>query len=207
MTPELFKYKIPLHYDTKKTIKHYKGNSMAISLQDQLLNSGLIKKDKVNKAKKEKYKQSKQQRNSKTVQTDEATLLAQKALAEKQAKDRELNQRQKAKADEKAIVAQIKQLIKLNIQAKDEDGIAYNFSDNNAVKKIYVNEATLKNISNGKLAIVKYDTSYELVPAQVAEKIKQRDASFILLLNDKIEDEVAVDNPYADFQIPDDLMW
>jgi uncharacterized protein YaiL (DUF2058 family) len=180
---------------------------MAISLQDQLLNSGLIKKDKANKVKKEKYKQSKQQRNSKNTQTDEATLLAQKSLAEKQAKDRELNQLQKIKADKKAIVAQIKQLIKLNIQAQDDDGVAYNFSDNNAVKKIYVNDATLKNIINGKLAIVKYDAKYELVPAQVAEKIKQRDASFILLLNDKVEDEVATDDPYADFQIPDDLMW
>jgi len=86
-------------------------------------------------------------------------------------------------------------------------GCSYNFSDNNAVKKIYVNETTLKNISNGKLAIVKYDTSYELVPAQVAEKIKQRDASFILVLNDKPENDVAEDDPYADFQIPDDLMW
>ncbi|NOQ14036.1 MAG: DUF2058 family protein [Methyloprofundus sp.] len=180
---------------------------MAISLQDQLLNSGLIKKDKANKAKKEKYKQSKQQRNSKTIEIDEATLLAQKSLAEKQEKDRELNQQQKAKADEKAIVAQIKQLIKLNIQAQDSDGVAYNFSDNNAIKKIYVNEATLKNISNGKLAIVKYDAHYELVPAQVAEKIKQRDASFVLVLNDKITDEVAEDDPYADFQVPDDLMW
>ncbi|RLA25248.1 MAG: DUF2058 domain-containing protein [Gammaproteobacteria bacterium] len=180
---------------------------MAISLQDQLLNSGLIKKDKANKVKKEKYKQSKQQRNSKTTQTDEASLLAQKSLADKKAKDLELNQQQKRQADKKAIVAQIKQLIKLNIQAQDEDGVAYNFSDNNAVKKIYVNAATLKNISNGKLAIVKYDTNYELIPAQVAEKIKQRDASFILVLNDKIEEETAKDDPYADFQIPDDLMW
>jgi uncharacterized protein len=191
----------------QKPIHHHKGTSMAISLQDQLLNSGLIKKDKANKAKKEKYKQSKQQRNSKTTQTDEATLLAQKTLAEKQAKDRQLNQQQKEVAEKKAIVAQIKQLIQLNIQAKDDDGVAYNFSDNNAVKKIHVNQATLKNISNGKLAIVKYNTSYELVPTQVAEKIKQRDASFILVLNDKIEDELAADDPYADFQIPDDLMW
>jgi uncharacterized protein YaiL (DUF2058 family) len=84
---------------------------MAISLQDQLLNSGLIKKDKANKAKKEKYKQSKQQRNSKTTQTDEATLLAQKTLAEKQAKDLQLNQQQKEAAEKKAIVAQIKRLI------------------------------------------------------------------------------------------------
>jgi len=180
---------------------------MAISLQDQLLNSGLIKKDKANQAKKEKYKQSRQQRNSKTEQTEEATLLAQKSLAEKQAKDRELNQQRKLAADKKAIVAQIKQLIQLNTQAQDSEGIAYNFSDNDTVKKIYVDNATLKNISNGKLAIVKYDASYALVPTQVAEKIKQRDASFILVLNDKTEDQVATDDPYADYQIPDDLMW
>ena len=69
---------------------------MAISLQDQLLNSGLINKSKANQSKKEKYKQSKQQRNSKSTQTNEATLLAQKTLAEKQAKDREHDYRRYA---------------------------------------------------------------------------------------------------------------
>jgi len=183
---------------------------MAISLQDQLLNSGLIDKSKANQVKKGKYKQSKLQRNSKTTQTDEVTLLAQQALAEKQAKDRELNLQKKAEAEEKAIVAQIKQLIKENAQskAKGDDGVAYNFSDNNIVKKIYVSETTLKHISNGKLAIVKYDSTYEIVPAVVAEKIKQRDASYVLVMNDKTQEESsASDDPYADFQIPDDLMW
>jgi len=182
---------------------------MAISLQDQLLNSGLIDKSKANQVKKGKYKQSKQQRNSKTTQTDEATALAQKALAEKQAKDRKLNQQQKAEAEEKAIIAQIKQLIKTNAQAKPkgDDGVAYNFSDNNKVKTIYVHETALKHISNGKLAIVKYDALYEVVPAPVAEKIKQRDANFVLVMNDKTQEETSSDDPYADFQIPDDLMW
>jgi uncharacterized protein YaiL (DUF2058 family) len=108
---------------------------MAISLQDQLLNSGLIDKSKANQVKKGKYKQTKQQRNSKTTQTDEATLLAQQARTEKQAKDRELNQQKQALAEEKAILAQIKQLIKENAQAKakGDDGVAYNFSDNNIV--------------------------------------------------------------------------
>jgi hypothetical protein len=59
-----------------------------------------------------------------------------------------LNQQQKEAAEKKALVAQVKQLIQLNIQAKDDDGVAYNFSDKNAVKKIHVNQATLKNISN-----------------------------------------------------------
>jgi uncharacterized protein YaiL (DUF2058 family) len=180
---------------------------MAISLQDQLLKSGLTNKSKVNKSKKEKYKQSKEQRNSKTTQTSEATLLAQKSLAEKQAKDKALNQQQKDVADKKAIIAQINQLIKLNIQPKDDEGTAYNFTDDNKVKTIYVNEQMLKAIIKGKLAIVRYTSSYELVPTPVAEKISQRDAGFVVLLNDKVQEEVVADDPYADFQIPDDLMW
>ncbi len=183
------------------------GICMAISLQDQLLKSGLTNKSKVNKSKKEKYKQSKEQRNSKTVQTNEATLLAQKALVEKQKKDKALNQQKKEIADKKAIIAQINQLIKLNIQAKDDDGTAYNFTDANKVKRIYVSEQVLKGITKGKLAIVRYISSYEVVPTPVAEKISQRDASFVVLLNDAIEEEVTANDPYADFQIPDDLMW
>jgi len=180
---------------------------MAISLQDQLLNTGLIKKDKANKAKKEKYKQSKQQRNSKTAQIDEVTLLAKKTQAEKQEKDRRLNQQTKAEADKKAIAAQIRQLIQLNIQAKDDDGVAYNFSDANKIKTIYVSNTTLQYITNGKLAIVKYAPGYEIVPAAVAEKIKQRDDSYVLVLNEKTQDDTAADDPYADFQVPDDLLW
>ncbi len=178
------------------------------SLQDQLLKSGLTNKNKANQSKKEKYKQLKQQRNSKSTQIDEATLLAQKALAEKQAKDRKLNEQQKLAADRKAIVAQIKQLITMNIQEKDENGVAYHFSDNNTVKTIYISPTLLKNISNGRLAIAKYDAHYEVIPRAVAEKIKQRDASFILVLNDEPQEETPnEDDPYADFQIPDDLMW
>lgn len=180
---------------------------MAISLQDQLLSSGLIKKDKANQAKKTKHKQAKQQRNSKAIQTEEVTLLAQKSRTEKQRKDRQLNQQAKVEADKKAIAAQIRQLIKLNIQAKDDEGVAYNFSDASMVKKIYVSNATLQYITCGKLAIVKYEAGYEVVPTAVAEKIKQRDASYILVLNEKNQEEVSTDDPYADFQVPDDLMW
>ncbi len=180
---------------------------MAISLQDQLLNAGLINKNKANQSKKEKYKQSKQQRNSKSTQTNEAAALAQKALLEKQAKDRELNQKKQLEIEQKAVIAQIKQLIELNKQAQDNEGVAYHFSDNNTVKKIYVSAATQKNISNGKLAIAKYDNHYELIPSQVAEKIQQRDPSYILVLNDKDMSASNNDDPYADFQIPDDLMW
>ena len=43
------------------------------------------------------------------------------------------------------------------------------------------------------------------MPTTVAEKIRQRDEAAVVLLNDRnVQDE---DDPYADYPIPDDLMW
>jgi uncharacterized protein len=48
---------------------------------------------------------------------------------------------------------------------------------------------------------------YELLPAAAAEKIMQRDALVIVLLNRNEQAAVDEDDPYASYQIPDDLMW
>ena len=64
-----------------------------------------------------------------------------------------------------------------------------------------------RHLARGLLAIVKLDDNYELVPAAVADKIDQRDATYLVLRNqpqDGVEDE---EDPYADYKIPDDLMW
>ncbi|WP_145600468.1 DUF2058 family protein, partial [Yersinia frederiksenii] len=48
---------------------------------------------------------------------------------------------------------------------------------------------------------------YAIIPASVADKIAQRDANSIVLnsaLSQKEQDE---EDPYADFKVPDDLMW
>ncbi|EKZ6239024.1 DUF2058 family protein, partial [Klebsiella pneumoniae] len=48
---------------------------------------------------------------------------------------------------------------------------------------------------------------YAIIPAVVAEKIAQRDASSIVLHSALSQDEQDEDDPYADFKVPDDLMW
>ena len=56
------------------------------------------------------------------------------------------------------------------------------------------------------MAVAKVDESYYLVPKPVAEKIMQRSQDFIIVLNDKV-DEIDEEDPYSEYQIPDDLMW
>ncbi|MDH5359109.1 MAG: DUF2058 domain-containing protein [Gammaproteobacteria bacterium] len=179
---------------------------MANAFQDQLRKAGLVDEKKVKKAKKEKYQQSKKQGKNAVVE-DEAKRLAKQAMEEKAARDRELNRQKKEEADKKAVVAQIRQLITMNARPKDDGDLAYNFSDAGVVKKLYVSEQTQRMIVNGRLTIVKLDETYELVPTAVADKIAQRDDSYLILRNEQQEQSVDEDDPYADYQIPDDLMW
>lgn len=181
---------------------------MGNSLFDQLKKSGLVDKNKAQKNKHEQYK-SKKKKRKKGVQdqADEAKLLTEKAHIEKIERDRQLNQQQQEMAERSAIAAQIKQLIEIN-RIKDYDGdIAYNFTDANVIKRIYMSEKIHRHLTSGRLAIAKLGKGYELVPLPVAEKIKQRDGASIIMSNHTTEPALDEEDPYANFKIPDDLMW
>ena len=180
---------------------------MAKSLQDQLLRAGLVNENQSKKIKADKRKQKKQRQNSKLDSVDENQLLLQKVAADKAAKDRQLNLQKKQQADKKAIAAQIRQLIELNREAHDPEGVAYNFEVDGKVKTLYLSAPVRAQLVKGRLAIAKLDNRYELIPAAVAEKISQRDASNIISVTNTKAQNDTEDDPYADFQVPDDLMW
>jgi uncharacterized protein YaiL (DUF2058 family) len=46
-----------------------------------------------------------------------------------------------------------------------------------------------------------------LVPAEVADKLMERDASVVIFRAEKIKDQPDEDDPYKDYVVPDDLMW
>ena len=180
-----------------------------MSLQDQLLKAGLADQKKASKIQKQKHQQQKLQRKNKIVIEDEARLAAEKARAEKVERDRQLNQQRKQEAEQRAISAQIRQLIEMNRQPKGKGEIAYHFTHNNKVTHLYVDERQQRQLANGLLAIVMLDGQYEIVPGSVSEKIALRDESYLIYSNKGKQDAPAVeeDDPYAEFQVPDDLMW
>jgi uncharacterized protein len=187
------------------------------SLKDQLLNAGLIDKAKAAKIEQEQRKQAhqktakaqKQAKKSGEVVVDEAKLLAEKVLQEKAERSKELNRLQREQAEHKAIRAQIKQLITLNSIDHKRGDLAYQFADGSKIKKIYLTKTLQDQLAYGIIVLVKLGDGYELVPKQVAEKIAQRDAACILVQNTGSTEQAAVteDDPYADYKIPDDLMW
>lgn len=182
------------------------GNSML----DQLRNAGLVDSKQAEKADKEKRKQAKLAKQSKGAQNspaNESKLSVQKTQAEKIAHDRELNQQRKQAADKKSIVSQIKELIEMHPVAIEEGDVAFNFTDGGIVQRIYVTKKLHSQLVLGTLAIVSWEGSYPLVSSTIAEKIALRDPSFVVLCNTKPSGESSADDPYADYQVPDDLMW
>ena len=97
----------------------------------------------------------------------------------------------------------------LNEIPRPEDGEqAFNYVADGKVKHIYVNAELHQALSDGRVAIVGDANRVAMVPVAVAEKIAQRDASRVLLVNSKTgETLLEEDDPYADFKVPDDLMW
>lgn len=179
-----------------------------LSLQEQLLKSGLVSSAQAKTAKADKRKQTQMQRKNNVAVIDEAKELALKAQAEKAERDRELNQLRKQQEEQKELSAQVRQLIELHSLSQDTDGVAYHFSDGNRMKTVYVSETMREQIINGRLAIVKLGQAYEIVPYETAKKIGSRDAASVIVHNECVKDaESKQDDPYADFQIPDDLIW
>jgi len=179
------------------------------SLQDQLLNAGMVDKKKAKKIEKEKRKQAKQLPKGQKL-ANEIREQAQQSLNEKALRDKETNRVHQEAAQAKAIAAQIKQLIEVNRLDRSKGDIAFQFVDGKKIKKMHISELLQNQLGKGQIAIVKLGDRYELVPAVVAEKIKQRDKSIVVMLNENTSmgiDEVIEDDPYADFKIPDDLMW
>ena len=182
---------------------------MPLSLQDQLKKSGLIDDKKAKQLKRAKNKQEKLARKTKNPAVDQSKLELERLKSEQIAKDRQLNLEKNKQAEKQALAAQIKQLIEMNIVAKDGDQ-KFSFTDANVIKHIYVSQTQIDQLSRGTLAIVTQKNgqkhTHVLVPMGVAKKIEQRDAGVVVFKAQKntICDE---DDPYAEFKIPDDLTW
>jgi uncharacterized protein YaiL (DUF2058 family) len=177
---------------------------MGNSLQDQLFKAGLANKKQAVRAKKAKNSKEKLQRTGKEVVDETAELVA-KADAEKLAKDRELNRQRTEAANKKSIQAQIKQLVSLN--RIDESGeVEYRFNDTGTIRTLMLQNEHRELIIGGRLSIVKVNDVYDIVPRAVATKIAERDESAIIVANDQSAEDEA-DDEYADYKVPDDLMW
>lgn len=176
------------------------------SLQEQFLKAGLVDKKKVKQANQEKAHQKKVERRTGAQSADEARLAVLETQRKNAERARELNAERDAAAARKAIAAQIAQIVQGNRQSKGVGEIAYNFTHDNKIKRVYVSAQVQAHLAAGHLVIVCQSGTTELVPRVIADKIAERDPSVVVRPN-KTGTRIDGDDPYAAFQVPDDLMW
>ena len=176
-----------------------------LTLQEQMLKAGLVTSKKMAKVQRTAKKSRVQAREAR-----ESVEENKKAQLER---DKQLSEQQKQAALSKEYKAQVKQLIEMNKIDISKGNIDFNFTDNNFIKKIAVDKPTQAQLISGRLAIARLagdndgENKYAIIPASVADKIAQRDASSIVLNSALSAEEQDEDDPYADFKVPDDLMW
>ena len=183
---------------------------MGNPFQDQLLKAGVVTKQQVKKAQKSSSKKKKEQRSKKEKIVDETKLKAQQAIRDKAERDKELNKRKEEQAKQKSVSVEIDQLITANlIKRSEECEIIYNFEHRKKVNRIYINADMKQRIIDGKLGIARIEGRYELIPKLIAERIQQRNEKRVILFDQAEQEESNIDenDPYAKFQVPDDLIW
>ena len=181
---------------------------MSLSLRDQLLKAGLVTEKQVQNAERQQKREQYQQPRGRAKPTGPTPqqLAAQKAQAEKAARDAELNRKHQEKAERKAKFAQIKQLVEQNQVARVETEEFYNFVDGTKIRRVCVTPDQRERLIRGELAIVRNEGRYAFVPAATAAEIRSRVERAVIHHNIP-KTEAAGDDPYKDFVVPDDLMW
>jgi uncharacterized protein YaiL (DUF2058 family) len=185
---------------------------MSMSLRDQLLAAGLGSKKQAKQIElEERRQQHKQAKHNAPTGPTPQQLAAQAAAAAKAVRDAELNRLQQEKAAKKARRAEVMQLIEQNrepkIDPKAESDDFFNFIDRQKVRRVAVNPALRERIGRGELVFVRYKGHYELVPAAIADRIRERDDQTVATISAEPEKPTDQDDPYKDFVVPDDLRW
>lgn len=178
-------------------------------LQEQLLKAGLVKKSRVAEVAREQAKA----RIGKAAPTAaDVARDAQRAREEKAERDRALETGRKVQARAVELRAQARQIIRDKKVPRTGES-EYRFTADGAIRTLLVDDDIRRKLASGVLVIANGGDGYELLPRAAADKVRERDAAMIVL--DHGQDagaDVAAptsedDAYYAQFQVPDDLVW
>jgi uncharacterized protein YaiL (DUF2058 family) len=180
---------------------------MNLSLRDQLLQAGLVSSKQAQQADRDKRQQARRQPAAAADQQQAAQRKQQQAVAAKVARDQDLNRQRREQREHGARLAEIRQLVEQNRLPPVVSDDYFNFVHRNKVRRIAVDAALRERIMNGAVAIVRYGKFYALVLPEVAARVRERNADSVVTLAAAPEIPAASEDPYAKFQVPDDLMW
>lgn len=183
---------------------------MSDSLRDQLVKSGLAREQDARRATTEKRQKrrggKKGRQKAADGPEDEAARLAAQREADKRARDRTLNRRREEERRRQADEHAAREMV-IAREVPHDGEVAFNFQHGERVRKIQVSEAQRRELAAGRLAIARTRGRYRLIPAEIVDRVRAR-APFLIAWTAADAGAGEPEDPaYADFPVPDDLMW
>lgn len=180
---------------------------MANALQEQLLKAGLASKQKVRDVKTQK-------RRDKKARVDDGSSALKLEIAEQKRlqaeKDKALNEQRFAEATARGQVrGLVSEFTQFAIKIPSHAEIKFNYTLDNKIYSVYIDEKIQSELLKGQLGIVRYKDKSYLVPHKLAERVNLLVPQWCgyLWQQDAGKAVEVEDDPYADYAIPDDLMW
>jgi uncharacterized protein YaiL (DUF2058 family) len=178
---------------------------MSMSLREQLLAAGFGKKKAEQDERRAKEQAERRAKEQQRVAQARAAQAANEAA--KAARAQALQQRRQEEADRKERWTQIKQLIEQHRLPKLESDEYFNFVARGKVRRLAVDAQLRDRIISGELVIVRCEGRHDVVPRDIAERIRGYDTRAVIVLQDSAGSAPSADDPYKDYVVPDDLKW
>lgn len=206
---------------------------MSSSFADQLLKAGLVNADDISKADEEKKLRAEKRKASKSnkakrpphkkhavkkpkapVSTEVANAEVSKVIgaSKASAEKAQAKKAQQAFAENRRIMnVKINELLKEQPieepkdESQGESGVKFSYVYEDKVRGIYVSESQQKRLAAGELAVTVIKAKTKLIPVALAGPLQAIDPKrFIHIVK---EEQTDADDPYAGFEVPDDITW
>ncbi len=198
---------------------------MSTSLRDQLLAAGLgsknqakqVREDQHRHLHRQQHQQGKGQKPGFGASGARPLAPAQNVDAAKVARDQALEKKKRDKAERKERAAQVRQIVEPQALPRLETDDFYNFVHDGRIARVGVDAARRAMLVAGTLAIVRSHGQYLVVAAEVAARVREREPRAVVHQGgmaggayvdaDPASSKSAADDPYAQYKVPDDLVW
>ena len=188
-------------------LQPYATGPMANSLQDQLLKAGLATQEQVRSTRTGKRKQ----RKAGKPRDDSAQRQAEQRQAAQVERDRALNAKREADRENKETRLRIREMVLAASMKAEGADIPYNVLHGAKVRRIYVTSEQRDGLGTGKFAVATARGRHHIVTMELADEITRMMPDYFVYrpqLGGEADAQADQEtDPYADYKVPDDLMW
>jgi uncharacterized protein len=200
---------------------------MGGSLQDQLLKSGLVTEQQIETArtkpkpadnkrrgkgqnKSARAKSGDGARNRRPNAKQNPNAGTGQARPKKAATPQKVDKNAPLDPQQRALRDKVHAMIADSTEVREGGETPYHFVKGSRVKRIYVTEPQRDRLASNELAVAAMKGKHFLIPMTVANEVKALIPGYFIAMGSvdaTSTDAASIDDEYADFQVPDDLMW